>query len=129
MRSVLTIPKGKNILESFQYLDGIQNLTGDEWLFMHRTAVEELMRQAGPKELAPIIILTDGNCSFSLYYGSSRQPIGAIALRSEPCYDDDHRPLWFIVTHLFFFENSPIQLAFRHPSAHPSKAIFLELAE
>lgn len=129
MQFVIPIPKGKNILEFLQELDGGQNLAGDAWHFMRRDVAEELMRQAGAKELAPALSLVSGDCSFALHYGSAQRHIGAIALRSEPCYDANHRPLWFIVTNLYLFENSPIQIAFRQPSALPSEAIFLVLEE
>ena len=127
MDFVVSIPKGKNILEFLQELDGGQDLAKDAWHFMRKDVVEELMMQAGVKELTPAISLVNGDCSFALHYGSSQRHIGAIALRSEPCYDANHRALWFIVTNLYLFENSPIQIAFRHPSAHPSEAIFLAL--
>jgi hypothetical protein len=127
MGFVISIPKGKNILEFLQELDGGQGLAKDAWHFMRRDVVEELMMQAGVKELTPAISLVNGDCSFALHYGSPQQHVGAIVLRSEPCYDANHRALWFIVTNLYLFENSPIQIAFRHPSAHPSKAIFLAL--
>jgi hypothetical protein len=129
MYLVISIPKGKNILDFLQELGVVQNLAGNACHFMHRNVVEELIRQLSLKELSPAItLLASGDYySFTLHYGSPQQHVGAIVLRSEPCYDANHRALWFIVTNLYLFENSPIQIAFRHPSAHPSKAIFLAL--
>ncbi len=51
MGFVISIPKGKNILEFLQELDGGQGLAKDAWHFMRRDVVEELMMQAGVKEL------------------------------------------------------------------------------
>ena len=127
MDFVLTIPKGKNVLESLQELDGDQALAKDAWHFLHRDVVRELMVQANVGNLAPALALTDGNCSFSLYY--NERNIGAINLRAMPCYDSDRRPIWFVISDIYLFEDSPICIAFRHPSPMPTEAIFLKLQE
>ena len=43
MGFVISIPKGKNILEFLQELDGGQGLAKDAWHFMRRDVVEELI--------------------------------------------------------------------------------------
>lgn len=127
MNFVLSVPKGKNILEFLQELDGGQALAKDAWHFLHRDVVKELIHQASLWVHTPSLALSDGDFSFALHYGTSRQYVGTIALRAQPCYDSSHHPIWFIVTNLYLFENSPIQIAFRQPSPIPSEAIFLAL--
>lgn len=127
MDFVLTIPKGKNVLEFLQELDGDQALAKDAWHFLHRDVVTKLMVQANVGNLAPALALTDGNCSFSLYY--NEQNIGAINLRAMPCYDPMHHPIWFVISDIYLFEDSPLQIAFRSPSPMPTEAIFLKFKE
>lgn len=127
MDFVLTIPKGKNVLEFLQELDGDQALAKDAWHFLHRDVVMQLMVQANVGNLAPALALADGNCSFSLCY--NKRNIGAINLRSMPCYDSDRRPIWFVISDIYLFEDSPICIAFRRPSPMPTEAIFLKLQE
>ena len=71
MDFVLTIPKGKNILNFLQELDGDQALAKDAWHFLHLDVVRELMVQANVGNIAPALALalalTDGNCFQSTY--------------------------------------------------------------
>jgi len=127
MDFVLTIPKGKNILEFLQELDGGQALTKDAWHFFHTDVVRELMVQAKLRNIVPALAFTDGTCSFSLYY--NEQNIGAIELRPMPCYDDKHYPIWFVVSEFYLHEDSPIQITFTRPAPRPTEAIFLKFEE
>lgn len=125
MQFVLTIPKGTDIMEFLQELDGEEGLTKDAWYFMHRNVVEKLMEQSKASHLAPALALADGNISFSLHY--NQQHVGVIALRTMPCKDSQNHPLWFVVSDMYLSETSPIQIAFRRLSPVPNESIFLEL--
>lgn len=129
MDGITSIPKGKNILDFLQELDGNKTRTKDAWLFLHRDVVEELMRQCNHNTSAPALSLADRPCSFVLNYGAAHSHIGLIAFHSEQCHDSANQPIWFLVTKLSLDENSPVQIAFRHPSAVPSEAFFLALEE
>ena len=129
MNCIISIPKGKNILDFLQELDGKEMRTKEAWLFMRKDAVEELMCQCGHDVVAPALSLIDGNCSFVLNYGAVRSHIGIIAFHSEPCYDSTYYPTWFVITKLALDESSPVQIAFQYPSTTPNEAIFLALEE
>lgn len=125
----IPIPKGKNILDFLQELDGKERRTKEAWLFLRKDVVKELRRQCGHNAVDPALSLVNENCSFVLNYGAVNSHIGVIAFHSEPCCDSTNHPTWFLVTKLVLDESSPVQIAFQHPSTPPSEAIFLALEE
>lgn len=129
MSNIVTIPKGTDILDFLHELDGTNERTKNAWLIMHRSAVESLMEQSGDSIIDPALCLANVDCSFALHYKGYEKHIGAIAFRTAPCFDDKQQAPWFLVTAIYFREDAPIQIAFRHLSCYPSEAIFLMLEE